>query len=141
MFHGSMSNDFNESSTPSTNEIMVYVVDDDYDVRRSLRFLLEMDNFQVRTFSSAEFLLGFEDRDRADCLIIDYKMQPMNGLELTKRLRDLNINTPVILITGFPDARLKDKADALGISMVLIKPHLDENIAANVRYALRPPPS
>jgi len=135
-----MSDRSNASTGQPTTGVTVYIVDDDYDVRRSLRFLLEMDGFRVRTFSSAEFLLDFEGRNDSDCLIIDYKMQPIDGLELTKRLRGIGISTPVILITGFPDEGISRKAHAIGISRVLIKPHLDENIAANVRDTLKLPP-
>ena len=53
---------------------MIYVVDDDYDVRTSLRFLLETEGFEVRTFRSGSALLGSATRNHADCLVVDYKM-------------------------------------------------------------------
>ncbi|WP_442895366.1 helix-turn-helix domain-containing protein [Bradyrhizobium sp. AZCC 1678] len=49
---------------------MIYVVDDDYDVRTSLRFLLETEGFDVRTFRSAVALLASSTRNRADCLVV-----------------------------------------------------------------------
>ena len=61
---------------------MIYVVDDDYDVRTSLRFLLETEGFDVRTFRSGVALLGSSTRNRADCLVVDYKMAELDGLEL-----------------------------------------------------------
>ncbi|MEH2555647.1 CheY-like chemotaxis protein [Bradyrhizobium algeriense] len=61
---------------------MIYVVDDDYDVRTSLRFLLETEGFDVRTFRSAVALLASSTRNRADCLVVDYKMAELDGLEL-----------------------------------------------------------
>jgi two-component system, LuxR family, response regulator FixJ len=53
---------------------MVYVVDDDTDVLGSLRFLLETDGFDVRTFRSGAALLNGSATDNADCFVIDYKM-------------------------------------------------------------------
>ncbi len=58
---------------------MIYVVDDDYDVRTSLRFLLETEGFEVRTFRSGVALLGSSTRNRADCLVVDYKMRNSMG--------------------------------------------------------------
>jgi two-component system response regulator FixJ len=66
---------------------MIYVVDDDYDVRTSLRFLLETEGFEVRTFRSGSALLGSATRNHADCLVVDYKMAELDGLELVTRLR------------------------------------------------------
>src|SRR5436309_15052461 len=81
---------------------MIYVVDDDYDVRTSLRFLLETEGFDVRTFRSGVALLGSSTRNRADCLVVDYKMAELDGLELAYRLRRLDVSTPTSLTTGNP---------------------------------------
>jgi two-component system, LuxR family, response regulator FixJ len=70
---------------------MIYVVDDDYDVRTSLRFLLETEGFDVRTFRCAIALLVSSTRNRADCLVVDYKMAELDGLELAHRLRRLQV--------------------------------------------------
>ena len=61
---------------------MIYVVDDDYDVRTSLRFLLETEGFDVCIFRSGTALLASSTQHRADCLIVDYKMAEIDGLEL-----------------------------------------------------------
>ncbi len=93
---------------------MVYVVDDDYDVRTSLRFLLETEGFDVRTFRNGTALLGSSTRHRADCLVVDYKMAEIDGLELAHRLRGLNVRTPIVLITGYPDENISAKANSAG---------------------------
>ena len=59
---------------------MIYVIDDDFDVLKSLRFLLETEGFDVRTFRSGTALLGSRIRNDADCLIVDYKMAGMDGM-------------------------------------------------------------
>jgi two-component system, LuxR family, response regulator FixJ len=103
---------------------MIYVVDDDYDVRTSLRFLLETEGFDVRTFRSGVALLGSSTRNRADCLVVDYKMAELDGLELATRLRRLQVSTPIILITGYPDENISAKASSAGVRQVLLKPNL-----------------
>jgi len=115
---------------------MIYVVDDDYDVRTSLRFLLETEGFDVRTFRSGVALLGSATRSRADCLVIDYKMAELDGLELALRLRRLDVSTPIILITGYPDENIAAKARSAGVRQVLLKPNLEGNLVDCVRKAI-----
>ena len=115
---------------------MVYVVDDDYDVRTSLRFLLETEGFDVRTFRSAVALLGSSTRNHADCLVVDYKMAELDGLELALRLRRLEVATPIILITGYPDENISAKASSAGVRQVLLKPNLEERLVDCVRNAI-----
>ena len=115
---------------------MIYVVDDDPDVLGSLQFLLETDGFDVRTFKSGAALLGDEASDGADCFVIDYKMPTMNGLDLVRRLRNRDISAPVILITGYTDEQLLEKAADAGVRRVLRKPLLDESLIGHIRGAL-----
>jgi FixJ family two-component response regulator len=121
---------------PPPRKPMVYVVDDDYDVRTSLRFLLETEGFDVRTFRSGAALLGSSSRNRADCLVVDYKMTELDGLELAIRLRRLQVLTPIVLITGFPDGSISAKASSVGVSQVLLKPNLEDNLIDCVRKAI-----
>jgi two-component system, LuxR family, response regulator FixJ len=118
---------------------MIYVVDDDYDVRTSLRFLLETEGFEVRTFRSGVALLRSATRNRADCLVVDYKMAELDGLELAHRLRRLNVSTPIILITGYPDDNISTKASSAGVRLVLLKPNLEGNLVECVRNAIDTP--
>jgi two-component system, LuxR family, response regulator FixJ len=118
---------------------LIYVVDDDYDVGTSLRFLLETEGFEVRTFRSGSALLGSSMRNRADCLVIDYKMAELDGLELATRLRRLRVSTPIILITGYPDESISAKASSAGVRQVLLKPNLEDNLIDCVRKAIDMP--
>src|SRR5215217_4487547 len=106
----------------STTTPVVYVVDDDTDVLGSLRFLLETDGFEVRTFRSGAALLNGSAAGEPDCFVIDYKMPAMSGIDLANRLRSRQVGTPIILITGYPDEGIKEKATAAGIRHVLLKP-------------------
>jgi two-component system, LuxR family, response regulator FixJ len=120
----------------SPTKAMIYVVDDDSDVLGSLQFLLETDGFAVRTFKSGAALLRDETSDDADCFVIDYKMPNMNGLDLVKRLRNRDISAPVILITGYPDEHISERAASAGVYHVLRKPLLDESLIGHIRVAL-----
>ena len=114
----------------------VYVVDDDADVLGSLRFLLETDGFDVRTFRSGAALLNAVRSTSVDCFVIDYKMPDMNGLDLASRLRNRDIAAPVILITGSPDENISAKASSAGVRQVLLKPNLEDNLVECVRNAI-----
>jgi FixJ family two-component response regulator len=119
---------------PPSRKSTIYIVDDDFDVLKSLRFLLETEGFDVRTFRSGSALLG--SRARYDCLVIDYKMSGIDGLELVRRLRGLGIHTPIVVITGFIDGDFSEKARSAGVRQVLKKPDLAESLPVAVRDAI-----
>ena len=110
------------------------------DVLGSLRFLLETDGFNVRTFRSGAALLNGIGTGEADCLVIDYKMPNMSGIDLAERLRNREVDTPIILITGYPDESILEKASAAGIRHVLLKPHLEDSLANRIRGAIKEGP-
>jgi FixJ family two-component response regulator len=116
---------------------VIYVIDDDTDVLGSLRFLLEIDGFDVRTFRSGAALLNGDVADKVDCYVIDYKMPVMSGIDLASRLRNRDVGAPIILITGYPDENIREKAAAAGIHHVLLKPHLDENLVTRIRGVIQ----
>jgi len=111
----------------------IYVVDDDADVLGSLRFLLETDGFNVRTFRSGAALLNAVRSTGVDCFVIDYKMPEMNGIDLARRLRNRDLAAPIILITGYPDENISARAAAAGVRDVLLKPLLEESLVARIR--------
>lgn len=115
----------------------VYVVDDDVGVLGSLRFLLETDGYEVRTFRSGTALLNATRAAEVDCLVIDYKMPDMNGLDLVAQLRSSNVVAPVILITGYPDEKIAERAATAGIERVLLKPLLGDNLSKQIKSAIQ----
>src|ERR1700722_5487496 len=115
----------------------VYVVDDDADVLGSLRFLLETDGFEVRTFRNGAALLNAVGSTGVDCFVIDYRMPNMNGIDLASRLRSRQIAAPIILITGCIDDGIVTRAAAAGIRQVLEKPLLDESLIKQIRGAIQ----
>ena len=98
----------------------VAVVDDDPAVCDSTRFLLEVYDLGVRTYTSgADF---FRDDPDIACLIVDYQMPDLNGLEIVFELRKRGSKVPVIMITATADPAVDRRAAELGIRRVLRKP-------------------
>jgi FixJ family two-component response regulator len=105
----------------------VAVVDDDYAVRDSLRFLLEVVGYPVEIFASAAEFLAANMR-HFSCLILDHHMPNMTGLELAKRLRTDGFAIPILLVTGSPSPAIVARAAELGIDRVLEKPPGNEDL-------------
>jgi FixJ family two-component response regulator len=97
---------------------VVLVVDDDAGVRDSLKFTLEVEGFEVRTYSSAQELLNEKDLPAYSCLVTDYHMPAMTGVELVDQLRDRRMSIPTILITSLPNENLRNRAAAGGVSLI-----------------------
>jgi FixJ family two-component response regulator len=125
------------TANPTVASPTVYVIDDDDAVLGSLRFLLETDGFAVRTFRNATALLNATSPSGADCYVIDYKMPDIDGITLARRLRQSAGDTPVILITGYPDGRISARATAAGVRDVILKPLLDESLVRCIRQAIQ----
>lgn len=97
---------------------LVIVVDDDAAVRNSLKFLLEIDGFAVRTYESAQELARGDDSSDCRCLIVDHEMPHMTGFELVAALRKEGSEIPVILISGNVTPALKTRASNLGVPII-----------------------
>jgi FixJ family two-component response regulator len=78
----------------------VFIVDDDPAIRSSLTRGLRLRGLDCEAFESAEAFLAAYDETRLGCLILDYGMPGMNGLELQQHLGDRGIAIPIIFITG-----------------------------------------
>jgi two-component system response regulator FixJ len=121
---------------PSDSDI-VHVIDDDEASRQSLAFLLESAQIGVRTYASATMFLDLMPRTRASCVVTDVRMPGMSGIDLLRRLKELGIEVPVIVITGHGDVPLAVEAMKIGAADFLEKPFDDEVLLASVRSALR----
>jgi len=113
---------------------LVLVVDDDPAVRNSLKFSLEVEGFIVRVYSSANELLRESEITEAGCLVIDYHLSEMNGLEMLNRLRERRVAVPAILITSHPSASVRQRAAEAGVRIVE-KPLLGNALVEGIRNA------
>jgi FixJ family two-component response regulator len=113
---------------------VILLVDDDAAVRNALKFSLEMEGFSVRLYPTPEALLAESDLPAVGCLVIDYRMPEIDGLELVERLRNRGVALPVLLISGRVTRSLRDRASGLGVRDVLEKPLSD--LAGSIRRVL-----
>jgi FixJ family two-component response regulator len=96
---------------------LICVVEDDDAVRASTKLLLESAGYTVRDYASAEAFLEDAKATDAACLLVDFQLGGMTGLELLERCRALGVQTPAIIITAnanASDERYK-RANALAV--------------------------
>jgi two-component system, NtrC family, nitrogen regulation response regulator NtrX len=119
------------------SDAVVHVVDDDEAVRESLAFLLRTARIEVKTYDSAVTFLGSRPQTGSGCVITDVRMPEVSGIDLLKRLRELAISLPVIVITGHGDVPLAVEAMKLGAVDFLEKPISADKLLLTVENALR----
>lgn len=117
-------------------DAVVHVIDDDDAVRESLAFLLRSAKVEVKTYESAAAFLAALPGIKFGCIITDVRMPEISGLELLRRVRELEIGIPVIVITGHGDVPLAVEAMKTGATDFIQKPFDDETLLAAVRSAL-----
>ncbi len=116
---------------------LVFVVDDDLAVRRSLEFALDLEGFEVETYESGEALLLRESPDTTACLVLDERLPGITGLGAIAQLRQRGVTHPAILITTHPGPTLRDAAARAGVP-ILEKPVLGDTLVAAINAALHP---
>lgn len=114
----------------------VLVVDDDAAVRDSLKFALGLEGLDVRLYKDGAELLRDAALPRNGCLVVDYWMPGMDGLELIGHLRDRAVELPAILITGSATGDLLRRASHAGFRGVVEKPFEDGALLDGIRDAL-----
>lgn len=119
-----------------SDKAVVHVIDDDEAMRESLAFLLSAVGMEVRTYESALGFLDVAPNAEAGCVITDVRMPGLSGVDLLRRLRELKLGIPVIVITGHGDVPLAVEAMKIGALDFLEKPFDDEVLLASVRSAL-----
>ncbi len=118
------------------NEPVVHVVDDDAAIRDSLAFLLDTANLRSRTYDSAAALLACAGSLDPGCIVTDVRMPEMNGLEMVRRLAEIGIRHPVIVMTGHADVPLAIEAVRAGVKDFIEKPFDDDALLASIRAAI-----
>jgi two-component system, LuxR family, response regulator FixJ len=117
-------------------EPLIYVIDDDEAVRQSLEFVLKTAGMTARGFDSAAAFLEVLPQIRSGCIVTDVRMPGITGIDLLRRVKELGIDVPVIVITGHGDISLAVEAMKIGAIDFLEKPFDDDTLLAAVRSSL-----
>ena len=117
---------------------VVFVVDDDESVRKSLSRLMRSVGYQVEDFSSAEDFLEYPRREEGDCVILDVRMPGMSGLELQRELAIRRSKLPIIFLTAHEDEAIRGQAMEGGAVAVIGKPAKEDLLFDAIHRAQRP---
>jgi FixJ family two-component response regulator len=115
---------------------VVFVVDDDVDVREGLRSLLQSVSLGCEVFASTKEFLRRKPSDAVSCLILDVRLPGPSGLDFQAELAAAHIDIPVIFITGHGDIPMTVRAMKAGAVEFLTKPLREQDLLDAVRVAL-----
>jgi FixJ family two-component response regulator len=118
------------------NAPVVFVVDDDVSVRESLELLIRCEGWQPQTFASAKEFLNRSRSLGPSCLVLDYSLPDLNGLELQRRVAVERPEMPIIFITGHRDVPMTVQAMKAGALEFLTKPFSDDILLEAIRDGL-----
>ena len=115
---------------------IVFVVDDDVSVRRSLELLIGSAGWKPETFASAQEFLSSPRVLAPSCLVLDVSLPDLNGLELQKRIAGDRSDMPIIFISGYGDVPMTVQAMKAGAVEFLTKPFSDDVLLTAIQHAL-----
>ena len=115
---------------------IVFVVDDEVSVRRSLELLIGSAGWKPETFASAQEFLSSPRVLAPSCLVLDVSLPDLNGLELQKRIAGDRSDMPIIFISGYGDVPMTVQAMKAGAVEFLTKPFSDDVLLTAVQHAL-----
>ncbi len=117
------------------SELSVFIVDDDEAVRASLSRALRTRGYTTETFASAQAFLDSDGPERHGCLILDYGMPDMSGLELQQQLLKRKCMIPIVFITGHGGVREAVEAVKHGAIDFLEKPFRPDVLISHIEAA------
>jgi FixJ family two-component response regulator len=117
--------------------VRVAIVDDDPSVRRALKRLLRASGYDPSTYESGPAFLASVRSLAPACLVADFQMPDMTGLELHLHLVEAGIRIPTIVITAHDEADYRQRCVAAGIAAYLPKPLERDVVISAIRHAIR----
>jgi FixJ family two-component response regulator len=115
---------------------VVFVVDDDPSMRRSLEALLRSVGLDARLFSSAQEFMQAKRPDAPGCLVLDVRLPGMSGLAFQEELAKTGVAIPVIFISGHGDVPMTVRAMKAGAAEFLTKPFDDQVLLDAIHAAI-----
>jgi len=117
-------------------DAVVYIVDDDVDVRKGLKRQIESAGYTVQVFESALSFITRSAWDKPCCLILDVRMPGISGPELQEHLAAIARDLPIIFLSGHADVPISVKAMKQGAIDFLQKPADDQALLSAIEAAL-----
>lgn len=119
-----------------SDDVTVFIVDDDEEVRSALKFLMESIGLAAEVYDSAQGYLEAFDPSRPGCLVLDVRMKGMSGLQLQEELSNQPIHPPIIIITGHGDVPMAVRAVQAGASDFIEKPFNEQVLLESIHRAI-----
>jgi len=114
----------------------VFVVDDDASVREALGGLVRSAGLSVATYATAQEFLASPRAQGPSCLVLDVQLPGLSGLDLQRRMAEVNLEIPIIFITGHGDIPTSVRAMKAGAVEFLTKPFGDEDLLTAIHEAI-----
>jgi len=121
----------------SPTERTVFIIDDDPDIRASMRRLLKTVGLHAELFATAQDFLQRTMPKGTSCLVLDMRLPGMSGLEVQRNLIDAGVNIPIIFITAHGDIPMSVKAMKSGAVEFLTKPFRDQDLLDAIEQAFQ----
>jgi len=118
------------------SDAVVFVVDDDAAMRRSLDNLMRSVGLRAEAFASAQEFLRRRRPDGPACLVLDVRLPGPSGLDLQKRMAESGLEIPIVFITGHGDVPMSVRAMKAGAVEFLTKPFRDQDLLDAIHQAL-----
>lgn len=115
---------------------IVFVVEDDESVRKSLGRLIRAEGFEARLFESPERFLSEVTSMPAACVVLDLTMPRISGLEVQNRLKELGIRMPVIVVSARDDDATRREAKQCGAKFFFRKPVDERTLIDAIDWAV-----
>ena len=115
---------------------IVFIIDDDADVRRAIQDLLESVALESEAFATPQEFLASQRADRPGCLVLDVRLPGMSGLDFQRALAEAKVAIPIIFITGHGDVPMTVQAMKSGAVEFLMKPFRSQELLDAIQQAL-----
>ena len=118
------------------SDAVIAIVDDDLSVREGLESLLRSEGWRVETFASAQEFLARRGTEAPSCLVLDLQLPGLSGLDLQKRMAEVELEIPIVFLTGHGNIPSSVQAMKAGAVEFLTKPFDDEQLLRAIQEAI-----
>jgi FixJ family two-component response regulator len=115
----------------------VFIVDDDRGMRQAIQDLVESVGLRAESFATGQEFLNKKRTSDPSCLVLDVRLPQMSGLDVQRRLAEIDIHIPIIFITAHGDIPMSVRALKSGAIEFLTKPFRDQDLLDAIQQALQ----